>query len=337
MAKTIDFRKRLKGTKKVWDAGRAEQETLPNGIYTMQLQKCELRESKSGNLMILREHLVVEGEFDGEVATDFLHLETERGPYFVARFLEKVGFEAPDDPEEIADMVEQLNTDNPIYTAEVKTKEGSDFTNINIQRMLEGSADVDTNEEPDSGDETDELLGAVVTVDFGNGPEEGTVIDVDGDELNVKFDDGEYQVQRADATVVECEEAESVEEEPDASLEGDVIFHTEDGCTYTVTAHEGDDVTVEDEDGNEYECTLDEFNLDYLAEGEGEEEDLEDLVALAEAFSFEKEIKGITTRDGCRKAFEAINWDEQAGDLTPDEKKTLKSIDITVKRTRTKK
>jgi hypothetical protein len=101
----------------------------------MQLQNAELGESQSSNkLQIHREHLILEGECQGQVLHDYLQLETEMGPRFVSRWIEMMGFTPPDDPQQLEDVVAAIANAAPTYQAQVKVS--GDFTNVNIRKLL---------------------------------------------------------------------------------------------------------------------------------------------------------------------------------------------------------
>lgn len=131
------FKDRLEKMGPAWETGKDKLPGVPDGIYTMKLQKCELAEAQSsGNLMVKREHVVVDGEFTGTVTKDNLMLEgTENGPYYVSKFIELMGYEAPNDPKEIEETLLAIQTDAPCYIAEVKVN--GEYRNVRIKELVE--------------------------------------------------------------------------------------------------------------------------------------------------------------------------------------------------------
>jgi len=64
-----------------------------------------------------------------------MQLETELGPSFVKRWIASMGFDPPDDPEDLEDVVKAISAAAPTYTAKVVNNKG--FVNIRIERLLE--------------------------------------------------------------------------------------------------------------------------------------------------------------------------------------------------------
>jgi hypothetical protein len=119
-----------------WAGGKDAMPGVPDGLYTLQLQEAVLKESESsGKLMITRTHLVLDGDYQGETIKDFLSLETEKGPYFVAQWVEQMGYEVPDNVEQLEDVILAISGANPVYTGNVKRS--GDFTNVRVKELLE--------------------------------------------------------------------------------------------------------------------------------------------------------------------------------------------------------
>lgn len=150
------FKGKLKKMKKLWDDGKDSPPGVPDGIYQMQLQACTLKESQNGKLYIAREHLVLEGEFEGEVVRDMISLETDQGPYYVAKFIDQMGYEVPEDVTDIPEVLETIENDASVYKA--SAKRSGEFTNVRIQEIIEEGAapKEDTTPEPEKEKETEE-------------------------------------------------------------------------------------------------------------------------------------------------------------------------------------
>ena len=142
------FKTKLDKMKEMWDK-RSEAPGVPEGKYNLQLQSCILDEAKSsGNLLIKREHLVTSGEYEGEVIKDMMALQTEMGPYFVAKFIDQMGYESPDNPADLPDTLAAIEGEAPCYTANVKRS--GEFTNVNIEELIEGEGE-GKDDPPESG------------------------------------------------------------------------------------------------------------------------------------------------------------------------------------------
>ncbi|MBW7990000.1 MAG: hypothetical protein FVQ84_08300 [Planctomycetes bacterium] len=151
------FQEQLEGMKDNW-TDRNVDSSIDEGVYSFQLQSCKFQEAKTdGHLMIKRVHQVIDGEFHGEPVTDFLHLIPEKRitMKFVGIWVEFMGFECPEDPVELEEIVNQINELAPTYTAEVK-KTG-DFYNVTEKELLEAANDQEI-VAPERGGKPDESI-----------------------------------------------------------------------------------------------------------------------------------------------------------------------------------
>lgn len=215
-----EFKERLAAMGDAWTTGKDAAIGIPAGMYKMQLQAAFIAESSNGNLMIKREHLILEGEHEGEVAYDQLMLETEQGPRWVSRWMGQMGFEAPSSPAEIAETVAAIEEAAPVYMGKVTKSE--DFTNVRIQEVLETTADRPETapERPAEGEEagpsSDLEVGDTVTYPDDDGTEQtGEVTAFDGDDVHVQDATGDiWAISRSNLTkvMVETEDVEEDEE-----------------------------------------------------------------------------------------------------------------------------
>jgi len=164
-----EYQKQLASMKKTWKSSKKVYDTMfagakvPEGVYIAQVQKCALKESKSsGNLMIARQHLILEGEYKGTMLFDNMQLETEYGPVFARKWIETVGYETPEDIEELPELLEAIASEGPV--CKVAVKHSGDFVNVNVSEMLDSgildelgiSTTVDPDEEDSTSDEGDD-------------------------------------------------------------------------------------------------------------------------------------------------------------------------------------
>jgi len=131
------YEERLKAMEESWKAGRQRGPgQVPDGEYVARLQGAELREAmSSGRLMIQREHLILEGEYEGDVVRDYMHLETERGPWFIAQWIEAMELEAPESPAELPEILDYLTRTAP--TVRIQTKRSGDFINVRVLELID--------------------------------------------------------------------------------------------------------------------------------------------------------------------------------------------------------
>ena len=227
--------KKLKDMKKRWNEGKDKVPGVPPGEYIFRLQKAELGESQtSGNLMVRREHLVVAGEYAGEVVRDNQQLETDNGPFFVAKWVESMGYEPPEDIEDLPAILEEMTSDAPLCKGRVS--HSGDFTNVRIEGSVDES-DVDEeleeeygeeegeesdDEEEESDDEEEEVevnVGDIITWEYKGKEKSGTVV-ADIDEkgsfmVKDHTNNRKTRVNPEDITDVQQGEEESEESEED--------------------------------------------------------------------------------------------------------------------------
>lgn len=115
-------------------------EKLPAGRYEMRLTKVKLV-ATGEKLSIQRNFVVLAGEHKGFQATDFMQLTHEVGLSFAMQFVIKMGYEIPESPEDWADMVEALTTDQAEVIA--SCVHSGDFVNIRVEELIGlGVADI---------------------------------------------------------------------------------------------------------------------------------------------------------------------------------------------------
>lgn len=230
-----DFDKKLKQMNKDWKEGKDAPPGAPDGTYAMQLQAVGIREAESsGNLYVNREHLITDGEHEGSVLYDMLSLATERGPYFVARFIDQMGYEAPENIADLPETLEAIQNDAPCYMGTVK--HNGDFINVRIGEVT-GATEEETKPkartapkkkgDPDPGPTADQKeqveegkipLGTKVKfTDAKEGEIAGTIIDNDDPE-NHHVEDPNGDPWGVPAN--ECEIIEGVEPDADGDIPG---------------------------------------------------------------------------------------------------------------------
>ncbi len=216
-----EFRDRLSAMKDAWGKRSQQPEGVPAGVYRMQLQDVELAESNtSGKLMVHWAHLIREGEHEGDVAHDYQQIESEFGPRFIGLRIEKLGFEVPDDPEDLEETLAAIAEAAPTYMAKLTvSKEG--YTNIKVTRLLDSAGEPPRTTRPAAvqiepvGETTadpDSLVGKPVVHDDGT---ECTVLEQDGEKLIIEDSEGEQYECTVHEVKVQ-EDPEAVDEEMEA-------------------------------------------------------------------------------------------------------------------------
>lgn len=130
-------------------------ENLPEDVYAAKLQDCLLAEQgKDNKLVVKREHVITEGEFKGIVLRDSFQLENEWGPVFLRRWLNMLGVEVPENPEELEDLIPQVKEAAPEVKIRVKRNDQG-FVNVDVIALI-GENDGVSNES-DGGEDDEEV------------------------------------------------------------------------------------------------------------------------------------------------------------------------------------
>lgn len=248
------FSKRLKGAKKNWKKGRKRASDSPDGYesvddgkYVARLKSAQVGESQSsGRLQIMWNWEILEGDFKGQTVLDFDGLETEDNLMWLARKLNKLGYEAPDDLEDIEDLLKELEGEMLTFRIKLKTK--NEYQNLFIDKQVkdddddedddeddsdedesEAEEDDDDNEESDEDDEEDEEddesdesddededeedeepeleKGMMVRFKHKKKKVEGKVLHIKGDVVSVKLQSGvKVKVDLEDVTILDLED-----------------------------------------------------------------------------------------------------------------------------------
>ena len=148
------FADKLKGMKQTWADSSSVYDSTFGGVkvdpgqYVARLQSAKIVESKtSGHLMIRREHVILEGQFQGMIVYDNMNLSNAMGMSFVRRWIDQMGYEPPavDKPEELEDIISAIVQESP--TVKVAIKHSGDFVNVSIIELLSASSDTESAKE----------------------------------------------------------------------------------------------------------------------------------------------------------------------------------------------
>ncbi len=219
-----EFDKKLATMNEDWKANKDAPPGAPDGTYTMQMQGLQLREAESsGNLYINREHLIIEGEHEGTVVYDMLSLASDQGPYFVSRFIDKMGFEVPEKAVGIPEVLASIEADAPVYSATIK--HNGDFVNVRIGEIISGADTEDKGADPGSvadqaantTDTTIPIGTKVKFTDTDDGEIEGELVsnETDDDHRVKDANNQEWSVERHELQLVG-----GVEDDQDGDIPG---------------------------------------------------------------------------------------------------------------------
>ncbi|MFA7257617.1 MAG: hypothetical protein WC047_08600, partial [Kiritimatiellales bacterium] len=241
---------------------------------------------------------VQEGESQGQVQTDFDNLETEDNLFWLQSKLAKLGYELPEDIDELPEILEDIETNKPIVRCKVVCKD--DFTHVYMNKVVEesggqtkaelngedepakkkGKVEKKTEPAPEPEKTTRRKKGAAAAVELEVGDmvsfvEEGetftgkiTAINDESADVEVDDTDEIWDVELSDLTKVEKEEEpskkkETVRKAKAATIEvGSAVTFTDGDDEYAgeVTEIDGDSADVQVDD-DVYEVALSDLTL----------------------------------------------------------------------------
>jgi len=213
----VDFKKILKNANKNWAKAKtraAESDPgfteYPDGKYEAQLVSAKLGTSESGRNQIAFGWKFVDGDYEGKTKTAYQGIDTEDNLYFLARDLERLGYELPDDLSDLPDILKDLEKSKPVASVNLKTK--GDFQNLYIRKVYTESDEDDEDEDEDD----DAAAEAEADDDAAEDEEEETD---DAEESDDEESDDEESDDEESDDEEESDEEESDEEEADADDE----------------------------------------------------------------------------------------------------------------------
>lgn len=143
---------KLKQAQERWAESEAQYkktfggEKVAEGTYLAKVTKVRLEENKNnGKLRIAREHIILEGEMKGVPVIDNLQLETPLGMPFARRWLERMGYESPEEIERLIDICEDITKESP--TVKIMVKHSGDYINVDVLEVIENIEAVKPNEQ----------------------------------------------------------------------------------------------------------------------------------------------------------------------------------------------
>lgn len=208
-----DFRKKLKNANKLWAGAKkkaaesSQGSEYEDGKYLARLVKGEITESNAGRLQVAWTWKFEEEPYEGKNKMAYQGLESEDNLVFLARDLDRLGYEAPEDIATIEEILADINKSKPL--ARIRLKSKGDFQNVYIDKVIGGD---DDDEEAD--DETE-----------GDTPDEAEESDEDESDDAEEGDDDE--AEESDDAEEESEEEEEAEEEDSDEVEIEVGMRVE--------------------------------------------------------------------------------------------------------------
>ena len=227
-----NFAAKLKKLSKTWKAAKERanegggQDEFEDGRYLAKIVGAEIGESaNSGRSQIDWSYKILEGDYKDKVKHDYAGLDTEMNQMFVAQAIAKLGYEVPDEMEDLDEILKEIVKEKPIVRIRLKTK--GEFQNVTLDKVLGKDEASEAEEEAEPAEEQEEVSaeeeevelkkGMAVIATLKSGDKEATVLAVLEEEGKVKVkidDDSKIYVLSADKIAVPAvEEEEAAEEE----------------------------------------------------------------------------------------------------------------------------
>lgn len=138
------FDKKFKQAASMWERARERAQTenkfeneLEDGRYIACLSEAKIGESQSsGRLQVAWTFIISEGEYKGQTKRSYDGLESEDNLMWLGRKLVQLGYEIPEDLEEVKSVLEAITKDKPIVRVRLKTK--GEFQNVYIDQVIKG-------------------------------------------------------------------------------------------------------------------------------------------------------------------------------------------------------
>lgn len=207
----VDFKKVLKGANKNWNKAKtraAESSTFQeyeDGKYTARLVSAKLGVADSGRNQIAFGWKFEDGEYEGKTKTAYQGIDTEDNLYYLARDLERLGYELPDNLSDLPEILKDIEKTKPTASITLKTKGDSDFQNVYIRKVFGEEGEEDDTEDDGSDDAAEEE-----TDEESEGGEEEA-----GDEEDAGDEEEGEEEEAGDDDEEEGEEEEEADEESD--------------------------------------------------------------------------------------------------------------------------
>jgi len=228
---------KIKNFKKAKEEAAELGTSFEDGRYKARITEAKLAESQSsGREQINLPFEILDGEYQGQKGFTSLGLD-DKSLRFSLAAIEKMGYDLPEEAEEIVDTVNDINNDQPEVVIQVKNGFSNIVGKVEAEDEIGGGSDEDEggeegeeeaeegeeSEEEESGDDAEVSIGSKVSFTWKGEEMTGEVVEIREKEgkIVVRTDDKKkYPVKAENASLVqeteESEEEETEEEEEEA-------------------------------------------------------------------------------------------------------------------------
>jgi hypothetical protein len=228
------FKKKLQQARTTWasaktraESSRGMGETIEDGRYKARIKDATIGMSQSSNrLQVAWSYEILEGEFKGKTKMDWDGADTEDNQMWLGRKLVRLGYDIPDDLEDVESILAEIRKKKPVVRITLKTK--GEFQKVYVDKVLSGEEAADEGGD-DEGQEAEQAptaqdeeavleKGMSVSFDLKGKDVVGKVLEIleEENKVRVQLDNEKiYKVSAEALTLVEDEEKEEDVEEDD--------------------------------------------------------------------------------------------------------------------------
>lgn len=252
---------------------------IEDGRYLARLVSFEIGESKSSSrVQMMTEWKLQEGDYKGQSKRNYDGLESEDNLVYVAKFIGRLGYEAPDDLDSLDALMKEIVAEKPLARIRLKTR--GEFQNVYVDQVF------------DKDDEDEILAEAASEAEAGDEEEEETEETEETDEAE------EEEESDDDAEEEEADEEAEEDEASDDEVEVELTVGTKVLAPYKGKKKPGKVIEILDDDkvrvkmddgGKVVRVAIDELEGADDAEEEDDEEDVPEAPATKKVAGKKKE------------------------------------------------
>lgn len=212
--------KKIKNYKAAQQTANEMGGQLEDGRYKARVTKAELNESQSSGREQVNVFVeIIDGESEGQNAGLFLGLDEKSLPFTLSAF-KRMGYEIPEEPEDIVEVVKNINDDQPEVIVAVKNGWSNLVGKVEGENEIGGGEEEEEETEETETEETETEEGEVsegskVSFTFKGEEMEGEVVEIKEEEnkLTIKTEAGKKYTVAAEKVSLLTESSEEEEEE----------------------------------------------------------------------------------------------------------------------------
>jgi hypothetical protein len=156
MSKNKEISKKLRALQSEWRSSEPMTfSTIKDGDYVAKIVSMEIAESKNGRMQVVTTFKVADGKMKGKEVKKFDGLASAQNMGFFKGFCQVIGFEIPEDIEDLTEALEEFVSDFDSLV-NIKATTRDEFQNIRVTGLSEYGADDDGDDSDDADENSDD-------------------------------------------------------------------------------------------------------------------------------------------------------------------------------------